>query len=196
MYKRLARVSQLLEGYGITFSANSDRMLQRLAGDADPAALRVLSSVVEPPKEYDREGLRDYDLYTPLNRMVDAVPPESNQAREFRDIAKRISEGKAAAGDLETARRWLILWRDNDGALQPLLPKSALTIELIPVSHNLSAAARIGLSALDELEQHHAASAAEQKERLATLKSFEAPQAALLDVIVPAIETLVMATHP
>jgi hexosaminidase len=171
-------------------------MLQRMAGDAAAASLKVLASVVEPPKEYAREELRSYDLYTPLNRMVDAVPPESDCAREFRDLASRIVSGKGTPADMQQTRQWLTEWRDNDGLLQPLLPQSALTAELVPVSHNLHEAAIIGLEALDALEKNQPASASVRQQQLATLKTLEAPQAVLLNRVVPGIEILVQGAKP
>jgi hexosaminidase len=154
----------------------------------------VLAGVVEPPKEYDREGLREYDHFTPLNRMVDAVPPESDCAREFRSIAKRIADGTATSADRRQARQWLTLWRDNDAELQPILEQSALTLELVPVSHNLAQAATIGLASLDELDARKPVSAAVHKERLASLKAMEAPRAVLLNMVVSGIEVIVATT--
>jgi hexosaminidase len=149
---------------------------------------------LSPPKEYDREGLRNYDVYTPLNRMVDAVPPESDRAREFRDLAKRIAAGTASPSDFQQARQWLTLWRDNDAVLQPLLTQYALTAELLPVSRNLSQTATIGLSALDSLESSQPVSASLKQQQLSSLRSMAAPQAVLLNRVVPGVEVLVRAT--
>jgi len=196
MYRRLAIVSQTLTDYGFNYTATSSDMLQRMVGDADDAPLRVLASVVEPPKEYDREGLRDYDLYTPLNRMVDAVPPESDRAREFRRIASRVAAGTASPDEENQAREWLTTWRDNDAILQPTLSRSSLTAELIPVSRGLAQTATIGLAALDAIEQRKPLGTAEKQQFMSTLKLLEAPQAVLLDMVVPGVEALVGAAHP
>ncbi len=196
MYQRLAIVSRDLEYYGLPYRSISQQMLQRLIGDADTSSLKILATAVEPPKEYAREELGNYDTYTPLNRMVDAVPPESDRARDFRDLANRIAAGQGTSSDWQQARQWLTLWRDNDAALQRLLPQSALTVELVPVSRNLSEAAAIGLSALDSLENHQPVTPSIRQEQLSSLKSMEAPQAVLIDTVVPGVETLVRATKP
>jgi hexosaminidase len=128
--------------------------------------------------------------------MVDAVPPESDCAREFRDLASRIVSGKGTAADVQQARRWLTEWRDNDGVLQPLLPQSAVTAELVPVSHNLREVAIIGLQALDAIEKKQPPSASVEQQQLATLKTLAAPQAVLLNRVVPGIEILVHGTKP
>lgn len=194
MYRRLAIVSQNLQYMGLSYRATSEQMLHRISGSADLSSLEVLASVVEPPKEYTREDLQKYYSFTPLNHMVDAVPPESDTAREFRKLASRIFDGQASAAEWRQARQWLTLWRSNDASLQPLLPQSELTAELAPVSRNLSQAAAIGLTALDSLERHEAVDAALRDGQLSLLKTLEAPQAVLLDMIVPGVEALVSAT--
>lgn len=171
-------------------------MLQRMAGNHDDKALKVLASVVQPPEGYEREGLREYDYYVPLNRLVDAVPPESDRGREFRELASRIAAGTATPAEVKQARAWLTLWRDNDAQLQPLLTQSELTTELVPVSQDLAKTALIGLSALDALENHAPLSATAKAQALETLKALKAPKAVLLNAALPAVETLVNAHNP
>jgi hexosaminidase len=196
MYARLAIVSQKLALFGQTYQSNSQQMVDRLSGGHASPELKVLASVVEPPKGYAREELGiKYYSYTPLNHLVDSVSPESDRARQFRDLAHRISSGNATSADVRQAREWLTLWHDNDATLQPQLHVTPLTAELAPVSRNLSQAATIGLAALDSIEKHQPMP--EPKDRqLANLKHLKEPQAALLIQIVPGVEELVTATRP
>jgi hexosaminidase len=193
MYQRLDTLSQKLAYYGLLYQGTREQMIRRLSGYTDSAPLKVLASVVQPPRDYAREELKSYDVFSPLNLLVDSVPPESDRAREFNELAVRIATGKAASGDWQKARQWLILWRDNDAALQPTLVKSALTVELVPLSHNLSQAAAIGLLTLDTLQNNQLLSAETQKEQLSGLKELEKPQAVLLNMIVPGVKVLVKA---
>jgi hexosaminidase len=195
MYQRLNILSQELAYHGLPYRSASEQMLRRLSGYSDPAALQVLASAVQPPRDYAREELKFYDAFSPLTRLVDTVPPESDQAREFKEITARIATGEAVSGDWQKARQWLVLWRDNDAVLQPSLAKSALTAELVPLSHNLSQAATIGLLALDTLQNSLQVSAETQKKQLAELKEFEKPEAILVNMIVPGVEVLVKATR-
>ena len=195
MYQRLDTLSQKLACYGLPYQSVTEQMLRRLSGYSDPAALQVLASVVQPPRDYAREGLKPYDAFSPLNRLVDTIPPESNKAREFNEVAARIATGKAVSGDWQKARQWLMLWRDNDAVLQPSLVKSALTAELVPLSHNLYQAATIGLLALDALQNSLPVSAETQKKQLSELKEFEKPKAVLVNMIVSGVEVLVQATR-
>jgi hexosaminidase len=190
MYLRLERLAQRLAVYDLSYRGNEAQMLSRLAGGKDSTALAVLASVVQPPRDYAREDLKPYDAFSPLNRLIDTVPPESDKGREFTAIATRIAKGTASPGDWQTARRWLALWRDNDAALEPMLAKSDLTAELTPLSQNVSETARIGLLALDALENHLPEASATKEQQLAKLKELAKPQAVLLNMVVPGVELL------
>ena len=194
MYQRLAIVSAQLGYYGLRHRLITEEMLERMSGDPNPVALRVLADVVQPPKLYERQQLRDFGDFTPLNHLDDAVPPESDTAREFEGIAKRIAAGKATSQDWQQARQWLVLWHDNDAKLQPLLAQSFLTRDLAPVSRNLSQIAEIGLQALDDLQQNRHVSGDVRQQNIDFLKTSAKPQSVLLLMVAPPVETLVEAT--
>ena len=168
-------------------------MLQRMSGEADPKYLAVLASVVQPPVGYQREELKEYDWHSPLNHLVDAVPPESETARKFKDLVNAIVAGNASPEEFEKAKEWLTLWRDNDAKLEPSLKKSDITAELAPLSQSLSQVSAIGLRALDDLQNHRAADAATTQNDTQTLKAAEKPQAVLRDMVVAPVEMLVQA---
>ena len=191
MYDRMAIVAQKLQCYGIEPKATSEQMLERISGDIDPQALRVLASVVQPPKGYTRESLKEYNSLSPLNHLVDAVPPESETGRIFKDICNRIAAGNATPQDWQEAHDWLVLWRDNDAKLAPTLAKADLTEELVPVSQSLHQTAQVGLQVLDSLQKGEALSADVQKQDLAAVTAAEKPQAVLLLTVAPSVELLV-----
>ncbi|MGH8252400.1 MAG: family 20 glycosylhydrolase [Steroidobacteraceae bacterium] len=195
MYERMAIVSQQLVYHGLRPGLVLDDMLQRMTGQADPAALKVLAAVVQPPRNYERQSLREYSDFTPLNRLVDAVPPESETARAFGKLVGRIAAGKGRPDDWEQAQRWLALWRDNDAALQPQLAHSFLTQELAPLSRNLADVARLGLQALDDLRHDRGVGASDRRRDLDFLQASAQPQAVLLLMVVPAVRSLVLATR-
>jgi hexosaminidase len=195
MYQRLAIVSQKLGYYGLRHRLITDEMLQRMSGDPDPVPLKVLAAVVQPPRLYERQQLRTFTDFTPLNHLDDAVAPESDTAREFNEIAKRIVSGKATPQEWQQARQWLLLWRDNDAKLQPLLARSYLTQELAPVSRSLSRVAEIGLQALDNLQENRLSSPDLRQRNIEFLKASGKPQAVLLLMVAPSVELLVQATR-
>ena len=193
MYARMYLVSDKLEAYGLTHQSITPRMLQRMSGENDPKHLALLATAVQPPEGYERESLREYDWHTPLNHLVDAVPPESERARQFSNLVKAITAGSASQEQWQTAKQWLTEWRDNDAKLQPTLKNSDITAELSPVSQQISQVATIGLRALDDLQNLHAAGQAATQNDLQTLKAAEKPQAVLRDMIVAPVESLVQA---
>jgi len=193
MYSRMYAVSDKLEAYGLRHQSITPLMLQRMSGESDPKYLAVLASVMQPPRGYERESLKEYDWHSPLNHLVDAVPPESETAREFSNLVKAIVAGSASPEQWQTAKQWLTEWRDNDAKLQPTLKRSEITSELAPVSQTLSQVSTIGLRVLDDLQSHHAADASATQTDLQTLKAAEKPQAVLRNMIVAPVEALVQA---
>jgi hexosaminidase len=189
MYARLPWVLDKLVAYGVDPRATSEKMLVRMSGDPNPEALRVLASVVEPPRGYQRNGLKEQPQQAPLVGLVDAIDPESETAREFGLMAGRIVAGTATPEDFAKARAWLTLWRDNDARLEPKLGYSEMTVELKPVSASLKQVAEIGLAAIDALEQHKALAA--QAADLATLTAAGKPQGLVVLAVVKPVETLV-----
>ena len=196
MYSRLEVVSQDLEFLGLIHSRASRLMLQRLRGGNDVRALQVLAQVLEPVKEYGREDGREYDSFTPLNRLVDAVPPESDIARQFAGMVESWISHSSGSGDLDAMKKWLVLWQNNDQELEPILQGNSLLKELIPLSQSLQTVATTGLQALDYLDHGGRAPAAWREQQLTMLKLVEKPQAELINMIAPAVEKLVLATTP
>src|SRR5262249_55191791 len=94
MYTRLDVISENLEWLGLTHRTYYHKMLQRIAGPATPeefSALRTLADVVEPVKDYKREETAAVEPTSllPLNRVVDAIPLESDAGRRFSDLVDK-----------------------------------------------------------------------------------------------------------
>jgi hexosaminidase len=193
MYARLPVISDWLQNYGLHHISFTERLLERMTGDPDPHALRTLSGALQPPRNYERGRGGEYTSATPLNRLVDAIPPESETARNLAEDIKAIVAGSASREQWEGARHHLTVWRDNDAKLQPELPKSDLTAELAPVSQSVSEVAGIGLAALDALENRRELDSATTAANLSMLKGAEKPQAALRNMLVQPVEQLVQA---
>jgi hexosaminidase len=159
MYTRMNAVSLNLEWLRLMHRSAREPMLQRMAGDADLSALRVLADVVEPVKDYNRwdDARGPIDFHAPLNRMIDGVYPESDVARQFNDLVHTFSQSgyKDQAAEMQI-RNWLTLWRDNDAKLNPLLSQSLLLRDDVTLSQNLSALGTAGLQALDYIDKSQA----------------------------------------
>jgi hexosaminidase len=152
MYARLEVVSRWLEATGIEHRFNQ-QMLDRLTGGPPAEPLRVLAGASEALGIQGRRGSRQYTSLIPLNRFVDAIPPESELVgrleRSIGDCGR--STGGSACPTTELLST-LSQWAETDARLQPLAENNALLAELLPLTANLSAAAKIGLSALEFIE--------------------------------------------
>lgn len=190
MYRRLAVLSRDLEWLDLRHRTNSQRMIERIAGEAPVGLLETLASTLEPVKEYDRGKTQSYNTQMPLNRLVDAVPPESEPAREFSVLAQSAAHDASVRPEL---RRWLTQWRDNDAKLQPFLPGSVFLSDLAPLSNSLSVLGSVGLEALDAIESGQPVSPDKRNHQLALVNDNAAPHAEMRIVIAPAIRQLVEA---
>lgn len=189
MYRRLTILSRNLEWLDLQHIQNSRKMISRIAGDDTPLELlETLASTVEPVKEYDREKTQQYDVEAPLNHLVDAIPPESDRAREINALAQRAIHDPSVRPEL---RRVLISWRDNDALLSPYLATSSLRAPLVPLSHNLSVLGSLGLEALDAIESGTSITPDQKKQQIAKLEDAAAPHAEMLFVITPAVRALI-----
>jgi hexosaminidase len=200
MYRRLDAMSVQLEELGLTHRSSPQVMLARMAGADDIAALRVLADAVQPASITIREkeaelagGIQTSDM--PLDRMVDVVDPESEVARRFSgDVNQLAASNFRDAAAESRIRARLVLWRDNDNQLEPLLQNSFLQKELSPVSQNLTAVAAAGLQALDFIDNGRTAPESWHNEHLAMIQQAEKPTADLILAIAPAVQKLVDAS--
>lgn len=197
MYARLDVISQRLEWIGLTHRSQPRKMLQRIAGPATAeefAALRTLSEVVEPVKDYTRGDTTGYQAITttPLNRLIDAVPPESDVARGFDDAANAFVGGNCRDANLAAKlRAWLKKWKENDAPLQSLALKSSFVKELAPSSQDLSTVAAIGLNALDAIDKGMLLNDNSKTQATATLAAASKGKAQLLLIPAGTIQKLV-----
>jgi hexosaminidase len=196
MYQRLAVVSTWLDGLGLTHNSSYAPMLRRIAGTNDIAALGVLADVLEPVKDYTREEVASSPATSasPLNRVVDAVRPESTTARDFADAVNQVLAGNAKPGSEARVRNILNRWRDNQVELQPQFEKSLLLQEVAPLAQSLSALGTAGLAALDHLDRGEPAPPAWVSAQLAMVEQAGKPQAQLLIVVAPSVGKLIQAS--
>src|SRR3989442_1783685 len=196
MYQRLEEVSRRLEWLGLTHNSSYAAMLRRIAGTEDISALRVLADVIEPVKDYTREETAPVEptSATPLNRLVDAVRPESATARHFADLVNALVGGNLNPGTEQQIRQLLTGWRDQQASLQPLLNKSFLLKEAAPLSQELSMLGAAGLRALDYLDRGGPAPETWKTEQLALIEQGKMQKAQLLLMVVPSVEKLIDAS--
>jgi hexosaminidase len=189
MYQRLEATSRWLDWPGLTHDSSYEPMLRRIAGSDDIAGLRTLADVVEPVKDYVREETAPVvpTSLVPLNRLVDAVRPESTLARQFADFV----DGYTAAGGKDADRGRLIKTFLLTPKPNPFLYQSFLVREADQLATNLSRVASAGLQAVDYLERGQRPPDAWIAQQASLLEEAGKPQAQLLLMIVPPVQKLV-----
>jgi hexosaminidase len=200
MYRRLDAVSWRLEWLGIRHKSSVTAMLARMTGTDDIGPLRVLADAVRPVglgprQDIDEKAGTEETALTPMNRLVDAAPPESEQARDFSNTVSALVAGNFKDAKAETeVRDQLTRWRDNDARLQPILEGSAVLKELEPVSQTLASLGAAGLQALGYLDRGAKAPSAWKDQTLAMIDRAKQPQADVFIAVAPAVEALVNAS--
>ncbi|QKG57488.1 family 20 glycosylhydrolase [Hymenobacter sp. BRD128] len=172
MYRRLAFVSEGLEALGLRHRRAPAALLRQLASPYPAAlpALQTLASLIEPVKEYKRhsQGFK-YTTETPLTRLVDAAPAESDVARRFGATADSLlaslsigmptfpatppSLTPAARRQLASLRRQAAEWQRATEVLPPLFVTSPGLTEYAPLAAQLGIVASLLSQRLTQLEQ-------------------------------------------
>jgi hypothetical protein len=172
MYDRMESVSRQLDFVGLEHHTYQEAMLARI-GPVEP--LRVLADAVETAGVDARRRAQKYSSLIPLNRMVDAVHPESEYVRQLELAVKR--------GDYAFVRATLTAWSMNQVNLE----------ELVAISTNLAAAAKIGLEALTYLETSQPPTAEWSSHKIENLDAMAKPSAELSLAAIRPIKALVEA---
>jgi hexosaminidase len=148
MYRRIDRISLLLEGLGSTHLRNKGMLMRRLADSSDTKALEVLVDVIEPLKIYERNaGDTMYTVFSPYTKIADVATPDQKVAREFRKNVTAwcgthdsILEAKILAN--------LKIWKNNNTAFRQMIRHSPVLSEAAGLSENLSKISAIGMQAI------------------------------------------------
>jgi hexosaminidase len=178
MYARLEVVSRTLEWTGVRHRASYGPMLDRLTSGRPSGALRVLADASEAQGLSGRSRAAKYTSLTPLNRFVDAVPPESEAVRGLEQAARR-----ATPADLAALRDQFTIWASNDARFP------ALT-ELKPLSQDLSELGAMGLRILDYLGGRQTLPANWVAEQTRELTRMEKPTAEVILAAVRPVKLL------
>lgn len=199
MYARMDDVSEKLEWTGLTHRTYYRKMLQRIAGPATPeefAALKAVADVVEPVKDYTREETATVEptSLTPLNRIVDAVPLESDHARHFKELVERFIGESCRDPKLEQQLRIQFeQWRNSYAGYAPLAQRSILANEGLARSQDMSALGTLGIEALGVLASGVPVSGDWKAQQMAFIQSATKPKAQLLLMPLSSMQVLVEA---
>jgi hexosaminidase len=153
MYRRLDRISLLLEGVGSTHIRNKGMLMRRLTDSYDTKTLEVLVDVIEPLKIYERNaGDTMYTVFSPYTKIADVATPDQKVAREFRkQVTIYCNSGDKILEDNIIAH--LKMWKENDSRFREIVKKSPVLEEASILSENLSRISDTGLQAIGYMKK-------------------------------------------
>jgi hexosaminidase len=194
MYRRLAVESLRLEALGLTHISQEDVSLRQLAGTDEIGPLRVLASVLEPITFDEREHSQHPNQLTPLNKLVDALPPDPPSRHNFemlvhdylQDRTTRLREESELTSKFEA-------WIAVEPGIMRLMTGSPILAEAQLRAEQLTKLGALGMGAISYLSSGLLAAAGWKAQQLAVLDEAEKPQALVRFTVIKPLRDLVNA---
>lgn len=194
MYRRLAVESLRLEALGLKHISQEAVSLRQLAGSEQIGPLQVLASVLEPVTFDQRAHMQHPNQLTPLNQLIDALPPDPPSRHNFellmrtylQDPATRLQEKVELSADFK-------VWVAAEPGILRLMAGSPALVPAESRAQQLTALGAIGLEAVSYLSSGVPAAAGWKAEKLAVLDEAEKPQALVRFTVIQPLRDLVNA---
>ncbi|HEX4168086.1 MAG TPA: beta-N-acetylhexosaminidase [Bryobacteraceae bacterium] len=152
MYRRLYVTNNWLQWLGLTQRTNLELMRQRLVGSMPYQPLDTVASLLEPVKGYSREAEK-YTIFSPLNTLVDSIPPESQAARRFRDdVEAYLASGSHNPEQAKALREELQQWTDAAQHVEQMCDTIAVLAKDRAAIDAVASLSQTGLDALSHME--------------------------------------------
>ncbi len=148
MYKRLKYIKILLEEFGLTHIKNRDMILRRMIGNDKIDDLKLLNNLVVPLKNYRRHSAKNYNIFTPLTRFVDAAITDPEMVNYFDTITERYIV-KGDRKDEEKIIGLLEKWKNNYMKLKDSFENIPILKEIEPLSENLYKLSYLALESIE-----------------------------------------------
>ena len=194
MYRRLAVESLRLETLGLTHISQEKASLRLLAGTEKIDPLVVLASVLEPVTFDQRAHLQHPNQLTPLNQLIDALPPDPPSRHNFELLVNAYLQDPETRSQRQTEltanfKGWIAA---EPGILRlmaasPILARAELRVQ------QLTVLGTIGLDAVSHLSSGLPAAAGWKAQQLALLDEAEKPQALVRFTVIKPLRDLVSA---
>ncbi len=194
MYRRLAVESLRLEALGLTHISQEGVSLRQLAGTREIDPLATLASVLEPVTFHDRAHLQHPNQLTPLNQLIDALPPDPPSRHNFELLVNAYLEdpetrSQRQAELIANFKAWIAA---EPGILR-LMAGSPMLARAEPRVQQLIVLGTIGLEAVSHLSSGLPAAAGWKAQQLALLDEAEKPQALVRFTVINPLRDLVSA---
>ena len=192
MYRRLEDVGRHLDHNGVKNEAGPRQMLYRLSNFGSIKSLSILAEMLQPTFETRWENSK-YTSLSPLNRLVDAIVPESNIARDFGQSVTRFIANRSDNLLYDRLERKLKIWSANLPELKRDIQDLPYLKELEPLIQILSQITEIGLKYLHALHLGQTIELPELKKQMKILEDATRPIAELKISIAADIQNLAKA---
>jgi hexosaminidase len=195
MYRRLFRLSAVLDREGVHNRSDYDERIKKFAGALPVEPVSTLLDVLAPVKGYRRLMTATFVRAAggpgdpPVNRVADTVLVDSAVKYQFRDALGAWLKTHDAASEAKL-RGCLELWSKNDALLAPYLAQSKELAEVAGHSKSLAALSVVALKAMDHLQKGQALTAAQLAEADAMLKAAQVGDGETEIAVLPEIEAL------
>jgi hexosaminidase len=180
MYRRLGVESLRLEELGLTHISQEEASLRALAGTQQIDPLRSLAAVLEPV-DFDTRShwaeTHGVTTLSPLNQLVDALPPDPPSRHDFGDLVSTYLEDPVAHPEEEAALAATFRSWSASPELMDLLSGSPQLAEALPRAQQLTELGTLGLEALNDLSSGVPAAPGWKAQKLAILDDAEKPVA-------------------
>ncbi|MGA9511117.1 MAG: family 20 glycosylhydrolase [Candidatus Sulfotelmatobacter sp.] len=194
MYRRLTFESLRLEAFGLTHISQEAVSLRQLAGSEQIGPLNILASVLEPVTFHERAHMQHPNQLTPLNQLVDALPPDPPSRHNLELLTRSYLKDPATRLEEETElianfKAWIAA---EPGILHLMASSPILALAESRVQQ-LTVLGTTGLEAVSCLSSGVPAVAGWKAKQLAILDDAEKPQALVRFTVIKPLRDLVNA---
>ncbi|MGC1451100.1 MAG: family 20 glycosylhydrolase [Candidatus Sulfotelmatobacter sp.] len=194
MYHRLEAESLRLEALGLTHISQENVSLRQLSGTQQIAPLQILASVLEPLPFDQRAHLQHANQLTPLDRLVDALPPDPPSRHNFALLTRSyLQSPRGQTQEQEELTAIFNAWINAEPGVLRLMGGAPVLSEAEPRAQQLTELGTLGLEAVSYVSSGLPAAAGWKAARLAVLDDAEKPQALVRFTVIKPLRDLVNA---
>jgi len=194
MYRRLDAESRRLEALGLTHISQEAVSLRQLARSEQIEQLHVLASVLEPVTFHERAHMQHPNQLTPLNQLVDAIPPDPPSRHNFELLVSAYLQDPVTRLQEETQLTINFkAWNTAEPGILRLMVASPTLVQADSRAQQLTALGTVGMSAISYLSSGLPAAAGWKAQQLAALDEAEKPQALVRFTVINPLRDLVNA---
>jgi hexosaminidase len=194
MYRRLAVESLRLESFALTHISQEGVSLRQLSGTREITPLQVLASVLEPVTFDQRAHQQHANQLTPLDLLVDALPPDPPSRYNFALLMRAyLQNPKAGSQEERELTSQFNAWVTAQPGILRLMSASPRLAQAESRAQQLGELGTLGLEAASYLSSGLPAAAGWKALKLAVLDDADKPQAFVRFTVISPLRDLVNA---